>query len=191
RRVSIVISNYNYCDFLPEAIDGALGQTWPHTEVIVVDDGSTDGSRDVISAYDDRVIPVLKANGGMASSQNAGFAVSRGDIVFFQDADDMLLPTAVEVVGQFFADPEVGRVQWPMWEVDRSGRRTGRLIPGRALPEGELRDDLLREGPDACFGSPGGASAWSREFLNHVLPIPEALFRRHSDTYLITLAPLY
>jgi len=191
RLVSIVITNYNYCRFLAEAIDSALGQTWPHTEVIVVDDGSADNSRDVIAAYGDRVVPVLKANGGMASSQNAGFAVSRGDVVLFQDSDDMLLPTAVEGAVQLFADPKVVRVQWPMWEVDRYGWRTGRLIPGRVLPEGELRDRLLREGPDACIGPPTSGNAWSRAFLSQVLPIPEAEFRQHSDMYLITLAALH
>ncbi len=78
---SILINNYNYGRFLHEAIDSALSQTYPHTEVIVVDDGSTDNSREIIASYEDQIIPVLKENGGQASALNAGFAASRGEIV--------------------------------------------------------------------------------------------------------------
>src|SRR5215217_1250210 len=90
--VSVVVNNYNYGRFLGEAIDSALAQTYPRTEVVVVDDGSTDDSCSVIAGYDGRVVPVLKENGGQASAFNAGFAASRGDIVIFLDADDYLFP---------------------------------------------------------------------------------------------------
>src|SRR5215468_5551807 len=93
---SIIISSYNYGRFLKEAIDSALNQTYPNTEVIVVDDGSTDNSREIIASYGDQVIPVLKPNGGQASAFNAGFLLSRGEVVCFLDADDALLPTAIE-----------------------------------------------------------------------------------------------
>jgi hypothetical protein len=187
---SVVISSYNYARFLGAAIDSALGQTWPPTEVIVVDDGSTDASRAVIASYGSRVRPVLKTNGGMASTQNAGFAAARGDVILFLDADDALLPTAVEESVRRFADPAVVRVQWNMWEIDAAGQRTGRQVPGRELPRGDWRGRLIAEGPDACVGPPTSGNAWSRPFLDRVLPIPEDLFRQHSDTYLMTLAPL-
>jgi glycosyltransferase involved in cell wall biosynthesis len=61
--VSIVVNNFNYERFLREAIDSALAQTYAPVEVVVVDDGSTDSSRDIIASYGDRLIPVLKANG--------------------------------------------------------------------------------------------------------------------------------
>ena len=92
---SIVINNYNYGRFLPEAIESALGHTYPNTEVIVVDDGSTDNSREVISKYGSRVISVLKANGGQGSAFNAGFAASKGDLIFFLDSDDFFYPEKV------------------------------------------------------------------------------------------------
>src|SRR5262249_37192835 len=75
---SIVINNYNYGRFLREAITSALNQTPSGVEIIVVDDGSLDDSREVIAAFGERVIPVLKENGGQASALNAGFRASRG-----------------------------------------------------------------------------------------------------------------
>src|SRR5215207_9122886 len=107
RSVSIVVNNYNYARFLGEAIDSALAQTHPDTEVVVVDDGSTDHSREVIAGYGDRVVPVSKENGGQASAFNAALPVTRGEVVLFLDADDQLLPTAVAAAVPPFDDPGV------------------------------------------------------------------------------------
>src|SRR5256885_15520885 len=95
-RASIVIDNFNYARFLPAAIDSALAQTLPDTEVVVVDDGSTDDSLDVIACYADRVRPVLKDNGGQTSAFNAGLLAAHGSVVCFLDADDLLEPRAME-----------------------------------------------------------------------------------------------
>ena len=100
--VSIIINNYNYERFLAEAIDSALNQTYTNIEVIVVDDGSTDNSRNVISAYGTRIVPILKSNGGQISALNAGVEASQGEIIFFLDADDMFLPQKVEKVVELF-----------------------------------------------------------------------------------------
>ena len=97
-RASVIINNYNYARFLRAAIDSALSQTYQNCEVVVVDDGSTDNSRDVIESYDRRVKAVYKCNGGQGSALNAGFEASSGDLIIFLDADDVLLPCAVETV---------------------------------------------------------------------------------------------
>src|SRR6201988_707109 len=89
--VTILINNYNYSRFLPYAIDSALAQTYRNIEVIVVDDGSTDNSREVLAKYAGRVIAVQKENGGQPTAFNAGFAASKGDIICFLDADDLFL----------------------------------------------------------------------------------------------------
>src|SRR5437764_4532232 len=96
RQVSIIISSYNYARFLGAAIDSALAQTYPHCEVIVVDDGSTDESRDILASYGTRIVPVFKENGGQASSMNAGVRASKGDVLIFLDSDDLLFPAAAE-----------------------------------------------------------------------------------------------
>ena len=99
---SVVISCFNYERFVGAAIESALAQTRAPLEVIVVDDGSADGSRDVIAGYGTRVKPIFKAHAGMGSALNAGCAAARGDVVFLLDADDLLFPDAIEtVLGQW------------------------------------------------------------------------------------------
>ena len=100
--VSILINNYNYGRFLGAAIDSALEQAYPKVEVIVVDDGSTDGSREIIASYGERIIAVLKGNGGQGSAFNAGVAASRGDILCFLDADDFFYPDKVSHIVEAF-----------------------------------------------------------------------------------------
>jgi glycosyltransferase involved in cell wall biosynthesis len=87
---SVIISSFNYGTFLREAIESALNQTYTHTQVIVVDDGSTDDSPEIIASYGQQITSILKPNGGQASVLNAGFAVSSGDIIVFLDSDDAL-----------------------------------------------------------------------------------------------------
>src|SRR5207248_7064015 len=99
--------------------------TYARTEVIVVDDGSTDDSRAVMARYGDRIVPLLKENGGQGSAFNAGFRVSRGEIVIFLDSDDLLLPAAVETVVPRFRDPRVTKAHWPLFAIDERGNRRG------------------------------------------------------------------
>ncbi len=186
-RANIIINNYNYGRFLAEAIDSALNQTYVNTEVIVVDDGSTDNSGEIIASYNDRIIPVLKENGGQSSAFNAGFSVSRGDIVIFLDSDDVLLRSAVEKAVPFFHDPDIVKVHWPLWIIDEQGRNTEQVIPAN-LPEGDLREALIREGPSCCPSPPTSGNAWSHSFLKRVFPISEMDYRLCADGFLFTLA---
>lgn len=191
RRVSVIVNNFNYADFLRQAIDSALGQTYRPLEVIVVDDGSTDCSRAVIQCYGDKVQPIFKENGGQASTFNVGFARCRGDVIMYLDADDVLLPGAIEAAAACFDSPHVVNVHWPLWLIDRNGRRTGEVLPKRPLAAGTFRDTFIQEGPDSYQGAPTSGNAWSRSFLSQVLPAQEADFRNGADGFLITLAPLF
>jgi Glycosyl transferase family 2 len=189
--VSIIIGNYNYGRFLGEAIDSALGQGYAHAEVVVVDDGSTDHSHEVIAGYGDRITPVFKENGGMGSTYNAGLPLSHGEVVLFLDSDDLLLPSAAGAAVDAFRDPAVVKAHWPLYEVDERGKGTGELVPRQALPEGDFREATISNGPDCYLSPPTTGNAWSRRFLDEVLPLPESEYRQHADAYLVTLAPLF
>jgi glycosyltransferase involved in cell wall biosynthesis len=191
RLVSIIVNNFNYARFLGEAIDSALAQTHPHTEVVVVDDGSTDNSRDLIAGYGNRVIPVYKENGGQASAFNAGFEASHGEVVCFLDADDRLLPTAAEVALRHLEDPSAVRVHWPLLEIDESGKPTGHLYPRRPLPEGDMRPTVLANGPISYITAPTSGNAWKRSYLEAVFPVRECGDKHGADAYLFTLSPFF
>ncbi len=191
--VSIIITNYNYGQFLSYAVESALNQRYARIEVVVVDDGSTDESRNVIDGFGERITSVYKQNGGQGSAFNAGFGASRGDIVLFLDADDLLLPTAAERVVDRFKEKNVVKVHWPLQVVDENGALSGGIIPDRTLPEGDLKDVIVEGGPTASISPPTSGNAWARGFLEQVLPIPESLsyFRLGGDEYLFNLAPLF
>ena len=101
--VSIIINNFNYAQFLKEALDSALSQTYPHIEVIVVDDGSTDNSHGIITSYGDKIIPIIKENGGQASAINGGYKASSGEVICFLDSDDVFCSQKVSQIVDFFA----------------------------------------------------------------------------------------
>jgi glycosyltransferase involved in cell wall biosynthesis len=120
--VSILINNYNYEQFLGNAIESALNQTYKNIEIIVVDDGSTDKSRTVIERYRGRVLPVFKENGGQSTAFNAAFAASSGEIICLLDSDDYFLPSKVErVVECYLAHPAADYVFHPLRRVGING----------------------------------------------------------------------
>jgi len=184
--VSIIISNYNYEHFLREAVDSALNQTYSNLEVIVVDDGSTDDSRKVIASYGDRIVPILKENGGQSSACNAGFRASKGEIAIFLDADDALLPdTVCRVVSAFRSRPGVAKVQYRHLLVDANGKPTGAIVP-LVMESGDLRQQLL-ELSGYSWPSTSG-NAFTTEALHWIMPIPENVYRGIPDIYLCNLS---
>lgn len=187
--VSIAVNNYNYERFLREAIDSALAQTYPRTEVIVVDDGSSDGSREIISGYRDRIVPILKDNGGQASAFNAGFSASSGEIVIFLDADDTLAPEAAQRVVEAWR-PGLAKIQYLLEVVDGESRSQGKLKPTNGtMPGGDLRETILSAG--GYLASPTSGNAVSRHALESLLPMPEKEWRISADGYLANLVPFF
>ena len=96
--ISVIVPCYNYARFLPEALDSILTQTRPPSDILVVDDGSTDDTAHVCAAYVGRgqIRYLHKANGGVSSARNLGFRESVTSYLMFLDADDTLLPNALE-----------------------------------------------------------------------------------------------
>jgi len=167
---SVIVINYNYARFLRQAIDSALAQTAPNVEVIVVDDGSTDNSREIIASYGERVRPVLKANGGQGSAFNAGFEVATGDAIFFLDSDDAMLPETVATVLSVW-QPAAVLVQYRLQVVDADGNVLGiHPAPWEPLEEGDVVQLLLQTGGFAMSITSG--LAYLRETLLKVMPLP-------------------
>ncbi len=186
-RVSIVIDNYNYAAFVAKAIESALAQTHSDVEVIVVDDGSTDGSVEVINRFAERITLIAKPNAGQGSAYNVGFARSTGEVVIFLDADDWLYPEAAACIVAAWHS-EVSKVQFPLLMVDREGRSLGRQVPHHLHDSDALA--LLRE--FGTYGSPpGSGNAYGAGFLRQVLPMNEPQWRLAADSVPILLAPAY
>lgn len=188
-QVSIIISNYNYGRFLPVAIDSGLQQTYAQVEVIVVDDGSTDNSREVIEGYGDRIIPIFQKNGKQAAALNSGLQASKGNIIIFLDADDYLLPHAAEKIVSIWT-PELSKVHYRLEVVDGDQKSLGYSYPQgeKPLASGEVWKTLLEEG--VYQRTPMSGNALSREAIADIFPIPDE-YKLTADDYLCILLPFY
>lgn len=100
--VSAVIPSYNYGAFVGKAIDSVLKQTHPNIECIVVDDGSTDNTKEVVAKYGDRVRYIYQKNAGLPEARNTGVKAATGEFVGFLDSDDEWEPNFVEVALSYF-----------------------------------------------------------------------------------------
>ena len=94
--VSIVIPAYNSAEFLPQALESVWQQTYTDYEVIVIDDGSTDNTREVIEPYIERLNYIYQPNQGVAAARNQGIEAARGELIAFLDADDLFLPQKLQ-----------------------------------------------------------------------------------------------
>jgi glycosyltransferase involved in cell wall biosynthesis len=123
--VTIVTPSFNQAPFLEATLQSVLAQTYPNIEYIVVDGGSTDGSREIIERYSDRLTSwVSEADQGQADAINKGFALARGDILAWINSDDTLLPHAVENAVQILkAHQELGMIYGHAYYVDENSNR--------------------------------------------------------------------
>lgn len=188
-KFSIIIANYNYARFVSQAIESALAQDWPDFEIIVVDDGSTDDSRDRIQAFGDRIRMIFQDNSGQRVANNAGYAVSSGEAVIFLDADDLLAPTMLSEVAAVWSE-RASKVQTMMMRVDEHGRPLGSTLPvfnPHPTPSAIRRWAIA----GAEYPSPpGSGNAYARTFLEKIFPIGENR-DNFTDSTCIAMAPFF
>jgi glycosyltransferase involved in cell wall biosynthesis len=191
--MSVVITNYNYAEYVGRAIESVQAQTYEHFEIIVVDDGSRDRSLAVIEGYaarDPRIVVVTKANGGMASSWNAAWPHVHGDVVCPLDADDTFHADKLQiVVDTLQAEPASGLLIHAMSVVDREDREIQRLPFLTRFERGWLAEPVLRRGGRWRY-MPTSALCFRREMGKYIFPVPEQTFRMHADALVVTLLPL-
>jgi hypothetical protein len=186
-RVSVVITCYNYERYVALAIASVLAQTAQPHEIIVVNDGSTDGSLAVLQGFGSKITLVDQPNRGQIAATNLGYANSTGDIVLFLDADDWLEPTAVESVLNAWT-PGCAKVQFELEVINGAGELLGRRFCNYVQPYGpqQIRDEFSNYGTYVWPVLTG--NAYARSFLEQVMPLTVAM---GPDGYLNTVAPLY
>jgi glycosyltransferase involved in cell wall biosynthesis len=187
--VTVLIDTYNHERFIEEAIVSVLEQDFPaaETEILVVDDGSTDRTPEIVGKFEPRVRLLRKVNGGQGSAFNAGIPEARGEIISFLDGDDWWLPTKLNrVMETMAADSHLG-------------------IVGNGIvmvhPDGSTQSEVLLDNFQFQANTVGGAKLFRlrksflgtsrmtirRDLLRRIGPVPEIL-RVEADEYLFTLA---
>lgn len=192
-RVSVLIANYNYGRFLRDAVGSALAQAYPRVEIVVVDDGSTDDSREILAGYGKRIVTVLKANGGHASAINAGVARCQGELVALLDSDDVFLPGKIErVVRAYRRSPRAVLIHHRLRTIDALGAPRGFGWP-RDVWSGDVRERTARTG--GWWPRPTtSAMTFARSFLQRILPMREDSEPGQAiwpDAYAGDLAPFF
>ncbi|PSF38680.1 glucosyl transferase [Aphanothece hegewaldii CCALA 016] len=193
--ISVIITNYNYGHFLAQAIESVLHQTYRNFELIVVDDGSTDDSFEVIKNYEESLIAIYQKNAGQGAAFNSGIAKAKGDIICFLDADDYFRKDKLEkVVIAFQKHPEWVQISHSWISVNQDNQVIGR--GGKTLNKGNVQNLLLKKGRYAMGIT--SALAYRRAVLQQVLPVSTKLFQvegktftESADTYLTTTIPFY
>lgn len=184
--VSVLIANYNYAQYIGEAVESVLNQSYQNFEVIICDDGSTDDSRCLIERYaarDARVQFVFQPNGGASSALNTAYQQSRGEIISLLDADDVFLATKLEkAVAILRSSPSAGIAIHPVTPVSARGKVIGAQIPALST-QGWVAHEALRNGGEVNGFPPCSGLTFRREVTSSLFPIPVRL-RCGSDGYL-------
>lgn len=118
--VTILIPAYNASPYISESLESALGQTYEALEIMVVDDGSTDNTEELVREFGDKVVYLKKENGGPSSARNYGIARAKGEYIAFLDADDLWYPEKIAIqIEAFQNEPELGMTYCNMQPINK------------------------------------------------------------------------
>ncbi|MGF1542433.1 MAG: glycosyltransferase family 2 protein [Pleurocapsa sp.] len=177
--VSVIIPTYNCDRYIVLAVESVLQQQKCQYEVIIIDDGSTDSTQEVLQPYNSQIRYLRQQNQGVAAARNYGIAVARADLIAFLDADDYFLPDKLARQAAIFAQrPDVGIVHSGWQRVDSEGNKLLDVLPWQKIPELTL-ETWLRHKPVLP-----SAMMFRREWLQYVGGF-DARFPPAEDTDLV------
>ena len=188
--VSVLIDTYNHEKFIEQAITSVLEQDFAASdrEIIVVDDGSTDRTPEIVKKFEPQVRLLRKQNGGQASAFNLGIPQCRGEVVAFLDGDDWWEPGKLAaVLSAFESHAEIGAIGHGIFEVDEQGKQLYENVPDveYACHFGSLNEAEQFLELRSFLGT--SRIAIRKSVLDRILPLPEALLVE-ADEFLFTMA---
>ena len=191
--VTVLVDTYNHERFIEEAIVSVLEQDFPRaeTEILVIDDGSTDNTLKIVRKFHLQVRMIQKANGGQASAFNAGIREARGEVIAFLDGDDWWAKQKLSAVMEYLsARPHVGVVGHGIYEVDSDTHQTKATTPQNVR---EIRFDSVEGGrffrQMMCFFGTSRVTI-RRNVVSRVLPVPEQIVIE-ADEFLSFMSAAY
>jgi glycosyltransferase involved in cell wall biosynthesis len=188
KMLSVIITNYNYERYVGEAIRSALEIDWPKVEIIVADDGSTDGSRQIIESFYSRGIQaIFGENHGQSRAAEEGYRVCAGDWILFLDSDDLVEPSIVREALKVMK-PGWSLIQFQMRVIDGQGKDLRRIFPkySKWVSSQAIRSWLERT--DSYPTPPTSGNLLARSFVEKLFPFEEAMDYA-IDSYFLPTAP--
>ncbi len=185
--VSVIIPTYNSAHYIVEALESVFEQTFQDFEIIVIDDGSIDGTGEVLKKYGERIRFLFQDNGGPASARNRGIRIARGEYIAFLDADDIWLPTKLEKqVGLFHQSEHLGMVTTGVCSFDEKGVFGFSTNKRKILMEGDIaRNIFLRSN----VGTP--TVMVRKEIFDNIGSFEENIRQAEDDNMWIRIAAHY
>lgn len=139
-KVSVIIPTYNRAKFIKDAIESVLNQTYKNFEIIVIDDGSTDNTREILAQYGKKIKVLTQENKGAPAARNKGIREAKGEYLAFLDSDDIWYPLKLEKQIKVMEQTKAGFVHTARYEVDVVNNKRSSLLP--LLPAKSSRDFL-------------------------------------------------
>jgi glycosyltransferase involved in cell wall biosynthesis len=145
--ISVIIPAYNCEQYIVEAVDSVLNQTVKDTEIIIVDDGSTDNTRDITARYGAKIRYVRRENKGVSAARNTGIGLARGRLIAFLDADDIWLPGKLErQLRAFEENPSAGLVTCGLTVIDEKGTAVREIKEEPAADKQNILEKMVIRG---------------------------------------------
>lgn len=192
-KVSVIVSTFNNMSFIRNSLESLLRQEYPkdRMEIIVVDDGSTDGTGDILKEYAEKVTYIYQDNRGIASVRNMGMSIAKGEIITFLDSDDEWREDRIQKVVEKFIDmPNIGIVYHPVELINERGqvihKNFYKAFGYKEGLSGWIANDIIR-GRIFCGGS---SFAYRKKIIDKAFPIPENI-KRGVDFYYTVISSCY